>query len=56
MDYEDVIGYKYDSELIRFRNRFEELLGNANEYVLHRPEVLFNSQALSQIAAVFPPV
>ena len=54
MDYGHVIGDKYDSELIHFQNRFEELLGNANEYVLHRPEVLFNSQALSQRAAVFP--
>ena len=30
MDYGHVSGTEYDSELIRFRTRFEELLGNAN--------------------------
>ena len=32
MDYGHVLGDKYDDELHRFRDRFEELLGNANGY------------------------
>jgi hypothetical protein len=30
MDHGHVFGDKYDTELHRFRDRFEELLGNAN--------------------------
>jgi len=30
MDYGHVLGDKHDNELHVFRNRFEELLGNAN--------------------------
>ena len=30
MDFGHITGDKYDKELIGFRNRFEELLGNAN--------------------------
>jgi SMODS and SLOG-associating 2TM effector domain len=30
LDYGHVSGHEYDSELIGFRRRFEELLGNAN--------------------------
>jgi len=37
MDYGHVQGDKYDDELNGLRNRFEELLGNANGYY---PEVL----------------
>jgi len=33
MDYGHVLGDKYDNELHVFRNRFEELLGNANGQV-----------------------
>jgi len=30
MDYGHVLGGEYDNELNRFRDRFEELLGNSN--------------------------
>jgi len=30
MDYGHVLGDKYDNELNRLRDRFEELLGNSN--------------------------
>ena len=40
MDYGHVQGDKYDDELNGLRNRFEELLGNANGYY---PEVVVNN-------------
>ena len=49
MDHGHVLGDKYDDELFRFRNRFEELLGNGDGYVPHRPEVLFDDQALTTL-------